>query len=275
MGAVTESLGTLSACGYDLRCVPASRTEDPSTRGRVLVVDQHELAAVGLQLALAGRRWSVETTTGPTAHDIVDHARRFEPQCVLLDIHLGDEIGSGIDLIGPLVQTDAQVVILTAERRRAVLAECLEAGAAGWISKHAALGEVDSTLGRLLDRETVIGRTDRAALLGELRAVRDSERRTRAIFDQLTQREALVLAALTDGLSADEIAQAHFVALATVRSQIRGVLQKLGVRSQLAAVALAADHRDLLPRREQPERERRRAFPRDQGCGPDRSLHIA
>ena len=96
-------------------------------------------------------------------------------------------------------------MMLTSERRRAVLAECLEAGAAGWIGKDAALDEVDSTLCRLLARESVIGRTDRAALLDELRLARERERRTRATFGQLTQREALVLAALTDGLSAIEV----------------------------------------------------------------------
>ena len=48
-----------------------------------------------------------------------------------------------------------------------------------------------------------------------------------------------VLAALVDGMSAEEIADAHFVALTTVRTQIRAVLQKLGVRSQLADVAAA------------------------------------
>ena len=47
-----------------------------------------------------------------------------------------------------------------------------------------------------------------------------------------------MLGALTNGLSADEIAATQFVALTTVRSQIRSVLQKLGVRSQVAAVAV-------------------------------------
>jgi hypothetical protein len=45
--------------------------------------------------------------------------------------------------------------------------------------------------------------------------------------------------ALVDGLSGDEIAKAHYVAVTTVRSQVRGILQKLGVNSQLAAVATA------------------------------------
>jgi DNA-binding NarL/FixJ family response regulator len=48
-----------------------------------------------------------------------------------------------------------------------------------------------------------------------------------------------VLAGLYDGLAADAIAERDYVSLPTVRSQIRGILQKLGVNSQLAAVASA------------------------------------
>lgn len=55
----------------------------------------------------------------------------------------------------------------------------------------------------------------------------------------LTDREQVVLTHLQDGLTAAEIAGAEYVTVATVRSQIRSVLMKLGVRSQLAAVALA------------------------------------
>ena len=40
---------------------------------RVLVVEDHVLIAVGLQLALSARGWEVETTDGPTAADIIDH----------------------------------------------------------------------------------------------------------------------------------------------------------------------------------------------------------
>ena len=48
-----------------------------------------------------------------------------------------------------------------------------------------------------------------------------------------------MLGALLDGMSAEEIAEVDFVALPTIRSQIRAILKKLGVRSQLAAVAQA------------------------------------
>jgi DNA-binding CsgD family transcriptional regulator len=55
----------------------------------------------------------------------------------------------------------------------------------------------------------------------------------------LTSSERRVLYYLTAGRSAQEIADELVVSLATVRSHIRSVLRKLGVRSQLAAVAVA------------------------------------
>ena len=207
--------------------------------GRVLIVEDHPLVAIGLQLALTARGWDVEVRDGPTAAAVIEHAHQFQPQCVLLDIRLGEGVGSGIDLIAPLRATGAEVVMLTAETRRAVLAACLEKGAAGWICKDAFLDVVVATLADVLAGTPLIGRATREALADELRIERASLRRALSPFERLTLRERRVLAALVDGLSAEEIAEAHFVALTTVRSQIRAVLQKLGVRSQLAAVAQA------------------------------------
>jgi DNA-binding NarL/FixJ family response regulator len=241
----------------------------------VLVVDEHAVVAAGLQLALSERSWHVETSDGPSAGDVIDHAREFQPRCVLLDTQMRNGIGSGIELIRPLVSTGSQVVMLTAERRRSVLAQCLEAGAAGWIGIGAGLDEVDSTIGLVIEGHPIIGRTARAELLERLRTERAQALRAQATFEQLTQREALVLAAMMEGLSADEIARSHFVAVTTVRSQIRSVLQKLGVRSQLAAVALADNHREVLPPEVNVGRDRRRSEPLGRGSGTDYSVNIA
>ncbi|HXW80901.1 MAG TPA: helix-turn-helix transcriptional regulator [Acidimicrobiales bacterium] len=58
-------------------------------------------------------------------------------------------------------------------------------------------------------------------------------------FDRLTPREQEVLSALMRGDTARDICKHSFVAMPTVRSQIRSILTKLGVSSQLAAVVLA------------------------------------
>jgi DNA-binding CsgD family transcriptional regulator len=61
----------------------------------------------------------------------------------------------------------------------------------------------------------------------------------RSPFDILSRREKFVLSQLMDGQNADSIARASIVSISTVRSQIKSILQKLGVNSQLAAVSLA------------------------------------
>lgn len=58
-------------------------------------------------------------------------------------------------------------------------------------------------------------------------------------FNRLTPREEEVLFALMRGAKARDICAQSFVSMPTVRSQIRAILTKLGVTSQLAAVALA------------------------------------
>ncbi len=59
------------------------------------------------------------------------------------------------------------------------------------------------------------------------------------LFARLTEREQFVLSELMEGHGAEDIAKAAFVSISTVRSQIKAILQKLGVNSQLAAVAMA------------------------------------
>jgi DNA-binding NarL/FixJ family response regulator len=206
---------------------------------RVLIVDDHPLVATGLQIALRARGWTVEATTGPTGAAVIEVARSFAPDCVVLDLHLGPELGSGVHLIGTLREHGAAVVMLTAETDRLALAACVEAGADGWISKNVFVDTVVEAVDDVLLGRPLIGRCAREALLDELRLRRATLEHDHSPFDRLSAREQCVLGALVEGMTAEEIAEAHFVSLATVRSQIRGVLQKLGVRSQLAAVVQA------------------------------------
>lgn len=233
--------------------------EPDATRPRVVVIDEHALVAHGVGLALAERGWDAVATSGPTSHDVIEVVLRLRPDCVLVDTRLGDVMGRGVDLLAALGSDGAHVVMLTTERRRLALAECLEAGAHGWIAKAAHPDDVDATLRRLLAGGSIVGANDRAELLAALRRERRRQHEAVSVFSRLTDREALVLAGLVDGLSAEEIARERFVALTTVRSQIRAILRKFEVNSQLAAVAMASGHRHLLPSRDA-ERDRRRLY---------------
>ena len=146
---------------------------------------------------------------------------------------------SALDLIGPLVELDAEVVAFTGSNDAQLLAAVVELGVNGILHKSAPFDELIDGVRRAGRREALIT----ARLRLELREQAAQHRRHRqaelAPFDALTPREAAVLARLMDGESAEAIAEASFVSLATVRTQIRGVLTKLDVGSQLAAVAAA------------------------------------
>jgi len=58
-------------------------------------------------------------------------------------------------------------------------------------------------------------------------------------YSSLSKAEGEVLDMLCDELSVAKIAEARFVAIGTVRTQVQAILRKLGVNSQAQAVALA------------------------------------
>jgi DNA-binding NarL/FixJ family response regulator len=207
--------------------------------GKVLVVDDHRLVAIGLQLALSARSWEVQVWTEPSGTSVLEMARSFRPACVLLDVNLGEGMGSGLDLVAPLCELGCRVVMLTAETDWRVLAMAVEAGADGWVCKSAYVDEVVLAVEDVLGGRPLIGCGKRAQLMEDLRLWRADLHHAMSPFERLTTREREVLAAMVEGLTAEDIATMQIVALTTVRSQIRAILQKLGVHSQLAAVAFA------------------------------------
>jgi two-component system nitrate/nitrite response regulator NarL len=226
---------------HELRPSDAVSSGAPAAIGpsRVWLVDDHGLMLAGLRAAIG--RSDIEVA-GPSELGqavVVAEAALFEPHLTLLDVQLGEHRASGLDLVAPLAALGRQVVLFTGVTDRLVLAAGLEAGAAGIIGKHERLEDIVGRIEASLDGFAVTSPAERSRLLEELRRHRDSVREQLRPFESLTPRERLVLHDMVNGMSAEEMAEAHVLSLATLRSQIRAVLRKLSVRSQLAAVACA------------------------------------
>lgn len=206
---------------------------------RVMLVEDHQLMAQSLQAALTAEGLHVVRAPLDDADAVLACARELRPEVVLLDLDLGGRIGQGEGLVAPLVAQGAQVVVVSGSTDRMRVARAVEAGAAGFVSK---AEEFEALLGAVLDAaamQELLGPVERTLLLLELHRQREEEASRTAAFDALTPREGRVLAALVEGEPAAAIARADYVSEATVRAQIRSVLAKLGVNSQLAAVAAA------------------------------------
>jgi two-component system nitrate/nitrite response regulator NarL len=208
--------------------------------GRLLIVEDHELLAESLALSLRAQGHDVVVTPAARGYDsILDDAVEAKPEVVLLDLHLGDDVGTSLPLIPRLGRAGARVVMVTGVTDEIELAMCIEAGAVGVVSKAVPFETLVEDVDRILRGQQIMSEAEREQLLLALREARAAERERMEPFETLTPREQTVLALLIDGHQADRIAEECFVSLATVRSQIRSILQKLGVNSQLAAVAMA------------------------------------
>lgn len=205
----------------------------------VLIVEDHALLAQSLVYALRAEGVQTETLIPQTAEQVLAAAAEMRPTVVLLDLELGGDIGESIPLIGPLEEFGAQVMMVTGVTDRVRLAECLEAGATGLIDKATPFDQLVEAVREVAELGSLIPAQQRHELMSELRRQRAADRERLEPFERLTSREQQVLAGLMEGLSAEKIAEDAFVSLATVRSQIRAILLKLDVNSQLAAVALA------------------------------------
>jgi two-component system, NarL family, nitrate/nitrite response regulator NarL len=205
---------------------------------RVLVVEDHGLLGDSLTAALTSEGFHVVRPGSLEAESVLAEAATIRPHVALLDFRLDDD-RTALPMIAPLRELGASVVMVTGERDRVRLAECVEAGAIGLVDKGVAFDDLLVAVRQVAELRTLLSRDERDELLRLLREARLADGERLKPFEALTAREQAVLDALMDGLSADAIAERDFVSIATVRSQIRSILSKLGVGSQLAAVALA------------------------------------
>lgn len=208
------------------------------TPTRVVIVDDHELIAAALTSELLARGYGARPCPVLDDDRIVQVVREVQPSVVLLDLALGRG-RSSLSLIAPLKRTGANVIILSATTDAIRLAECIEAGADALLSKGGRIDDVVEAIERLVPGGSPERPTSHERLLNHLDEHRERRRLALAPFQRLTRREQEVLVALTDGKTADAIAKETVTSVRTVRGHIQAVLDKLGVRSQLAAVAKA------------------------------------
>lgn len=208
---------------------------------RIVLVEDHVLFAESLELALdleGHDASSVSPNAFTSAQALLSRVLRLRPGVVLLDLDLG-ALGDGRLLIAPLVESGAQVVVVTAATDRARWGECLALGARRVLPKSGSLNEILATIRRLDQGLPVLAADERNALIALARQQSRERADARERLERLTPREGEVLGRLMQGETVREIAARFVVSDATVRTQVKSILAKLAVSSQIAAVGLA------------------------------------
>jgi DNA-binding NarL/FixJ family response regulator len=209
---------------------------------RIVIVEDHVLFAESLELALTVEGYDVRRVTVPEKRQspgaLIATVLRRRPRVAFVDLDLG-QFGDGEQLIAPLAKAGINVIVVTASVDRARWGEAVRCGARKVLPKSRPLNEILATVRRLNQGLQVMTLEEREELLREWAKERADNVELNARLETLTVREREVLAYLMKGQTVREIATECVVAEATVRTQVKSILAKLEVTSQLAAVGLA------------------------------------
>jgi two-component system NarL family response regulator len=173
-----------------------------------------------------------------TCAQVLPAVATTRPDIVLLDIELGNDLGTEIieeltkDLRAP------KVVVLTCRTDSATAMAAISKGASAFVHKAATMEELlfaihTAAAGEIWVSPTMLSRMLPALIPSNGRAMADNR------LLQLTDREREVLVLMVNGLPNSAIAERLHLSIHTVRTHVHNLQKKLNVHSKLAAVAVA------------------------------------
>lgn len=201
---------------------------------RVVIADDHPVYREGL-----ARNWEADpriTVIGVAADGVaaLTAIREERPEVAVVDLRLPEIDGMQVVEVLTAEKAPTSTLILTAYMDSATVYRAFAKGAKGFLEKSASFAEITAAVLTIGGGGTVISPFAQEVLADEIRARQINEERP-----ALTARELEIIRLAADGFSAQRIAGELHVSLATVKTHLQHVYEKLGVSDRASAVAQA------------------------------------
>lgn len=207
----------------------------------VLIVDDQPLVRAGISMLLMAEDDILVIGEAGSGQQALQLARSSCPDVVLMDVRMPGM--DGVAATRELVRESkgnpdrlVRVLIMTTFDDEDVVVQALQAGASGYLLKHASPTEIADAIRRVAAGDTWLDATAATRLVQRLRA---SSAVPTDITEVLTPREQEVLRLVAAGLSNQEIRDTLVLSEATVKTHVARILFKTGARDRAAVVALA------------------------------------
>jgi DNA-binding NarL/FixJ family response regulator len=191
---------------------------------KILLADDHRMMREGLRALLEKEGWEVagEAATG---HEAIALAQELRPDVVVMDISMPEL--NGIDATRRIVteMRGIKVIALSMNADRRYVVAMFKAGAVGYLLKNSASDELIRAVRAVADNLTYVSPSIAAIVVDTAAApVAKPEQ-------ALSPRERQVLQLIAEGRSSKEIASRLDIALPTVESHRRQIMDKLNIRT--------------------------------------------
>jgi two-component system, NarL family, nitrate/nitrite response regulator NarL len=199
----------------------------------VYIADDHPVFREGLTRAVSEHPEFMLAGEGGDGRVALEEIRELHPQVALLDVTMPEL--DGVEVLGAIVDEGlpTRVVLLSAYLSAHAVFRGMTRGASGYLTKAADRDEILEALSAAARGEVQMPPEVQAELVGELR------RHVAGDQPRLTPREFEVLRMVSEGLTTPEIARQLVLGVATVKSHLQTLYDKLGVSDRASAVAVA------------------------------------
>ncbi|WP_461213221.1 response regulator [Lacticaseibacillus sp. GG6-2] len=204
---------------------------------KVLIVDDHEMVRLGISTYL-GVMPDLEVVGQATdGKQGLDMALELRPDVILMDLVMPNM--DGIEATQKILKAwpKARIIILTSFIDDEKVYPAIEAGAASYILKTATAEEIANAIRQTAKGESVLEPQVTTKMMNRL-----TQKQQPALYDDLTNREREVLQLIAQGKSNQEIADALFITLKTVKTHVSNILAKLEVDDRTQAAIYAFKH---------------------------------
>lgn len=206
---------------------------------RVLLVDDDDLMRAGLKAVLSSDSAIEVVGEAGDGREAVAHARAGRPDVVLMDVRMPglDGISATRDVLA--ISPEIKVAILTTFEDDDYIFGALDAGASGFLLKRTRPEDLMAAVHTVAAGEALLSPSVTRRVIERAAEHPPPDASAHARLADLTPRELEVLELIAHGLSNGEIAGALVVEESTVKTHVRRILRKLGLRDRVHAVIFA------------------------------------
>ena len=207
---------------------------------KILLIDDHALFRSGIKSLLERRK--IQTVEAGSAKQGIECLKDDHFEIILLDFRMPEM--NGLQVLEWIRMNDIStpVIMLTTSSDEQDLADCLRAGAQGYLLKDMDPDDLVRSVKQVISGEVVVA-SDLTNVLA--RIVQQGENKSTkpqsSITDCLTPRELEVLKGITKGWSNKVIARNLGITDGTVKLHVKAILRKLNVHSRVEAAVIVVE----------------------------------
>lgn len=206
---------------------------------RVLIVEDDPMMQLGLEQSLASAPGITVVGQAEDGYTAVEEALALKPDVIVMDIGLPRQDGIAATQQIKEAMPEVHVVMLTSHTTENEVIGALSSGADAYCVKGTSVDRLLTAIQAAQEGASYLDPQVARQVMEHLKPATAAEA---SIVGQLSQRELEVLKLMVEGRSNPEIAAVLYLSPNTVKTHVRGIMNKLAVddRVQAAVVALRA-----------------------------------